>query len=259
MNTDFSDIGLNPNGSYIVVVHGEDNPDDASNGARVVLPPSYEDFDGGGGGSNSNSSFSHTYNGKTYSMRYVTITKADNDAYGMTSDWVDLRRLCNIGNQLNDLNVIVTILSSFEPLSDLGTIYSLLMAALSLDSSTQTDSLTCKISSNWTVKYIQVFNAAENTWQFRASTEYVSSHYTYHYEYYEPSTNRYESASVEGYYPNILSDHYEHKDYMKDIAAWVHEEDSTLWYDISDVEYTFNGRTAVKHYRGYWELNFDPQ
>lgn len=252
LKTDFSDIGLSPNGSYIIVISGEDesnaNSRAGGNFDQIIW--------GDGGGNDQESSFTHTYNGKTYSMRYVTVTAADNDEYGMTSNFINLRQRCGLGNLLSDLNIPITILSSIGVLSNLGTIYSLITATTSLEPSTRTKSLEFKASSNWTVKYIQVYNSDENVWQFRASTEYVTMHYTYFYEHYVSTSNQYESKTISGYYPNMISEHYEHKDYMKDTAAWVHEEDS-IWSDeVSFIEYEFNGRTVITHSRGLWESYF---
>lgn len=252
LNTDFSDIGLNPNGSYIIVISGEDESNANSRAGGNFDQIIWDD----GGGNDQESSFTHTYNGKTYSMRYVTVTAADNEEFGMTSDFKNLLQMCNLGNLLSNLNVPIAVLSSFRKLSHLGTIYSLITAATSLEPSTRTKSLEFKGSSNWTVKYIQVYNADESTWQFRSSTEYVTMRYTYHYEHYVSTSNQYESETISGYHPNMISEHYEHKDYMKNIAAQMHEEDSSWWDEVSYVKYTFDEKTVLTHYRGYWELNF---
>ena len=73
LQTDFSEMGLDPDCSYIIAISGEESS--AGNNARgpnpgivPALPP-----DGGG----SPTLFEHTYNGKTYHMRYVTVVATD--------------------------------------------------------------------------------------------------------------------------------------------------------------------------------------
>ena len=176
---------------------------------------------------------------------------------GLVSAPIELLDKCNIGKFLDDLKIPITILSSFEPLSGVGTLYSLMTAILPDDSSARTESLIYTGSSNWTVTYAQVYDSAEDTWKLGSSYEYVRMHYSIKYEYYEPSTNQYETRLTQGYYPYLYSEIYGNNTLLKDRAAQAFEFD-TYWLDeITYVEYKFNGKSIIKHYRGFWEMNYE--
>ena len=67
LNTNFEDMMIEPNSYYIIVQEGE-------NQDNLVSP-----------NKSAGSSFSYTLNGKKYTMRYLTVTAADNSSYGQAS------------------------------------------------------------------------------------------------------------------------------------------------------------------------------
>ena len=73
--TDFGEMGLDPNGSYIVVISGGDGEASGNSaGANSRVRPE-TDLEGPPG-STGNASFEYTQDGTTYTMRYVTVTSA---------------------------------------------------------------------------------------------------------------------------------------------------------------------------------------
>ena len=74
LKTDFASMGLDPSGSYIVVISGEDDSNSANPNSRAGRLPEQIIIDDGYSDPNR---FYYTYEGVTYSMRYVTVTLAD--------------------------------------------------------------------------------------------------------------------------------------------------------------------------------------
>lgn len=65
LKTDFAELGLDPNSSYIVVVSG-----DGGETGDAYTGPSARQIEGG--------AFEYTYNGITHTMRFLTILPTDN-------------------------------------------------------------------------------------------------------------------------------------------------------------------------------------
>ena len=80
LGTDLSSLGITNNGSYIVVISGEDSTARSGSGRAIVPQPG----DGGAG-----SSFVYSYEGVNYTMRYVTVTAAETGFH--RSNYVDLK------------------------------------------------------------------------------------------------------------------------------------------------------------------------
>ena len=131
-------------------------------------------------------------------------------------------------------------------------------AIIPSDPSTRTESIEYTGSSNWTVTYVQVYDSGECAWKLGSSIEYVAMHYSIKYEYYEPSTNQYATRLTQGDYPRFYSEYYNDKSFMKQRAAYAYTH-STYWLDeVPYVQYKFNGNNILTHYRGYWELTYEP-
>lgn len=91
LQTDFAELGIVDSGAYVMVISGEDPGSQTNSNARVIQPPTQEDFgdDNGGGGS----IFYYTVGDTTYTMRYVTLTSATEtelvSTYNCTLEQID--------------------------------------------------------------------------------------------------------------------------------------------------------------------------
>ena len=75
LKTDFAGMGLDPEGSYIIMIEGEGPGKTASANSRTPSPHPELDQDDTPGGYPA----TYTYNGITYSVRYVTVTSTDDN------------------------------------------------------------------------------------------------------------------------------------------------------------------------------------
>lgn len=177
LNTDMTSLGLNTDGSYIVVVSGEDPVNHSNPNARAILPPTQEDFgdeDDVGG----KPYFEYVYNGTTYRMRYVAVetTGADervcDTMYSPTEPSVLNLFLSNLFSSA----IYGTVDALYEEIP-LGTLASLLL--ISPDDNVFTEispgSFSIHATTYWTSIFIQVWDADEASWITAQSSEFTIS------------------------------------------------------------------------------------
>ena len=168
LQTDFADMGLDPDGSYIITISGEENS--AGNNARGPSLDVVVDQAPDGGPT----IFEYTYGGITYRMRYVTVTSlhdsnyrksSSHDLLATYSDSV-LDRLLEAGTTayLDALNKYIPFgtLASILGLSDYLNRYE-----------TSESSLNYFACTVWTRSYIQVWNSFYEDWTNASCVEYV--------------------------------------------------------------------------------------
>ena len=253
LQTDFAEMGLDPEGSYIVVVSGEEDDTANSNGARVA-PPSYEDYDGGGSGL---PTFTYIYNGNVYLMRYVTVTAAENSNLGGSTP-VNLLAEAGAANGAASLEYTMQVISYIPGISILSDIYSLFSGALPEIHEMSPTSLVYTAGTNWTITYVQVYNRNTEQWKLCSGVEYVTSTYSITYSFYNETTNQYDYEFTTGAFPNIYSPQYNNREYIKQIAAQAFENGNYPMDTIEDVDYIYNGKTVVTHHRWLEYLGYEP-
>ncbi len=254
MKTDFASMGLNPEGSYIVVISGEDNSENApSSNARVVDPPHYDYGDEGVG----HPTFSYTFDDKTYTMRYVTVTAAQNSNLGMTSG-VELLDSESTGDMFDSLNLSITLLSSIGMLPYTGTIYSLFSAIIPDGPTPVSESLTFRGASNWTTTYIQIYNTSDQSWKLRGGSEYVVMQYFINHTYYDSSTNRYVQDNTSGSLATEYSMYYYDITTLKNMAVLACENNAIFIDKVEYVQYLLDGEPVITHSRWQEYLSYEP-
>ena len=174
LKTDFAEMGIDPNGSYIVAVGGQDSNITKSD-SRAINLPSEEDFGGQDG------SFTYTYNGTTYIMRFVTVTAADDPGFRVSTAY----SLSNIDNKPNIIGDILSTTLSMAIDSKtgkipIGTILSLLGGWIPRDNQGNLlvlDSNTIIIHAEtvWTRNYIQIWHSGYGRWYTAQSSAYANS------------------------------------------------------------------------------------
>ena len=251
LNTDFASMGLDPNGSYIVTISGEDSSNTNHTrgiGDNLITPTP----DPGHGGGTTN--FMYTYNGVTYHMRYVTVTPAEIGEFGLISDPIDLIDKYGADDLAASLAIPITILSSLGVLPFTGSLYSLIFSDILNADSIASTKLEYTGKTNWTVTYTQVYNFSDSTWNMRTGIEYVTMSYDIVHRYYDSSENRMVTDVVDELYGIVYSQHYNSKEYMK-YRAVLAEQHNNYWLDeVTYVEYQFDGETIITHYRPFPEL-----
>lgn len=175
LQTDFADMGLDPDGSYIIAISGEE--DSAANHARIpgldignVQAP-----DGGGP-----TMFEYIYNGTTYYMRYVTVTPDANES-GMQkkSSYIfhEQSFVQSVGRNIFN-TAITTIIDNASPKGKpLGTIASILFDVPDdyLYTDLNLEDIELRAHTVWTYNFIQVWNKYDGTWDTSQLSEYSAS------------------------------------------------------------------------------------
>lgn len=164
LQTDFAEMGLSEDCSYVVVVSGEDTSTSNSSGQRAT-GSSYDIVpapDGSGA-----SSFTYTYNGTTYTMRFILFTSttgqymvktgsyalyADDDSLVMTilSDVSAYAVAALTSGVASTLISIATLLAGWMPTSDY----------VELGENGET----LHAQTGWTCSAIQIWNSSQNRW-----------------------------------------------------------------------------------------------
>lgn len=211
LNTDFAELGLDPECSYVVVISGSELGENASStsnpNGRVYQPPLYEDFDGNASGS----CYTYSYGGQSYTMRRILVT-TDEDPNYATSDSVDLIDLME-SNALVELferflNHVVTTKLDKETESSLGTILSLFGIDFVDIDTTQDCILNFYAGVSRVRSYTQIYESATQTWESWYSAEAATLVTRYSGMYYSRSLKRYTSINLpENVYP-LNSDYY---------------------------------------------------
>ena len=252
LNTDFAGMGLDPNGSYIVVIHGEEQTESVSTGGQSTFAflPGLEQAPGDGGGE---TFFTYTYNGQTYYMRYVTVTANDNTALGMTNGkelFVDM----TVDEMWDAMDKYVTVISVLPVVgaatSSLYDIFSLLLPNID---STQPDSLFYRGATNWTVTYLEIWDSSNANWRCCANVEYATMRYFMNYTYYVPRTDHYDQETTSDTYGVVYSESYDDRELMKYRAAFAFEYSPTAgWWDmVEEVSYLYDGEIIITHQRDW--------
>jgi hypothetical protein len=251
-------MGLSLEGSYVIVISGDEEEtqtnSNSRHGGNLI-----EQVDGSGVGGDGFTVFTHTYNGESYLMRYVTITGGENTQL-LESSEVNIIKKCNVTSIWDVLDGVMLISSTLGLFPEVCEFYSFYSALIPDIDNITTSTLMYIGSTNWTITYIQVYDSQEQKWKYSACTEYVTMHYTWTHVYYEPKEtgNEYGSKYEDGRYGTIYSANYNNKAYMKDKAAYAFTYDS-VWLDtIDQVNYEFKGRDIIEHHRWMEPLHYEP-
>lgn len=253
LHTNFSEMGLNKSGSYIVVIHGEDPGETPPAGGQATfnLSPFPEEIQLPSDGDGS-TYFEYTHDGATYYMRYVTVTAADNTSLGMITP-VELFDEMTVDQMWDAMNLHMTVLSYIPIIGTAGSIYSILSLVLPEIDSTQPSALTYRGATNWTVTYLDIWDSANGVWRHCASIEYATAQYFMDYTYYDPATNQFEEIPTDGIYGTTHSEHYNDRELMKSHAVLAFGYSPTAcWKDMVEyVSYKFDGEIIITHQRDW--------
>ncbi len=233
LSTDLNAIGLSEDYSYIVVLSGET----PSNGST-------RDAYGGTPGP----SFNYTYNGTTYTLRYMTVTAANVPAYGM-ADSVNLLKSKTQSVINNCLNTAITMYLS-AVWAPLGTVASLTGFDIADFAPSQTATLNLNAATNWTREFTQVQDYYGD-WVYGSSVEYAKSTYYFSGHYYDAATNAYTEVAPNSRSRTVYSDHYSDYTWRKNTA--IDNLFGIATYDMVDpIKYAYNGVVKITHELNYY-------
>lgn len=246
LQTDFSDMGLDSDSSYIIVISGEE--DSAANHARIPNPNvgNVQAPDGGP------TQFEYTYGGTTYTMRYVTVTSVDDSSYRKSSShdllatYSDsvLDRLLEAGT-----TAYLDALNKYIPF---GTLASILGLQNYLNRyRTSESSLSYFACTTWTRSYIQVWNNFYEDWTNASCAEYVKmeakiSGYLYNHtlgEYVDVDEKQINKTEYSTYYYNYAQ--------LKLNAVVGYNLHSVECDVVGSVSYLYGNTTIAYHHQNF--------
>lgn len=231
LNTNLEDAGLSPDGSYIVVIEGEENASD-------ITP--YSDV---------SSSFTHRYNGTTYTLRWMTIYVTDDpymDKYSY-KNVLDSNSRRVIQNFL-DTAVDIYVGAIWQPL---GTMSSILGLNISDFMESYDAYLNYNATSTWTRRYTQVLCSYYNIWTNGCCVEEVQAASYLNGWYYNSSTKSKEQYITDTNYRYIYSDRFNDFEWRKDYAVIGYLNSWIQWDVTDDVEHRYNGDVIIKHHHNF--------
>lgn len=178
LDTDFSEIGLKKDCTYIVVLG-----DDPMGGAQAQ--------------STTGSTFTYTYNSKQYKLRRVTITSADDNSYrkSSTKDLLTSHTKSFIENLLN--SAISVALDYISTKWQIGTIASAFGLKLVNFENYSDSTMIFYAATAWTRIYTQVYDDNMSQWVYGSMVERADKDCHIHGYRYNENINRYEMYNSE--------------------------------------------------------------
>lgn len=230
LKTNLSEIGVTPQHAYTIIVGGE-NVTRGSAG----------------------SSFTYTYNGKTYTMRYLTVKADDDEAtpYYQQAATVNLLNSSLKSVIENCINKAVIAYVSYinKPLGTIAAICGLKITDFGMAG---TSTLDLNVSANWTRVFTQVWSSSDQAWAFCSCVEYVQTFSYCSGTYYSSKTNRMEKVGEHESRETIYSQNYSDNSWRKSRAAMSYASASTCIYDkTGDVSFSAGDKDVKIFYEHF--------
>ena len=156
LNTDFEEVGMDPNCSYIVVIGGMEDGSSAS--ARQAA----------------SGSFTYTYMGAVHTMRYVTVFPEDDSRYVQSKNYNCLSSESDVGIVNGAINAGVSfLLDLLNTTLRAGTIAGILGIDFNVLDVPQPISLILIGRVRWVRVYTQIYNQAFGRWETWSSVDHM--------------------------------------------------------------------------------------
>ena len=235
LQTDFDAINLDPDGSYLIVISGEEN----QSGTR-------SDDDGDVIDENS---FTYTYGGVTYTMRYLIVT-ADSDPLYKKDTSVDLLKSkvqTVIENCLNTaINLVVSEVSTF-----LGIVSSICgLSIFDIDTS-ETATLTFYAGTAWTRIYTQVWDDYMEGWVNGSRVECATCTTSMGGQYYSATLNQYVAVPVDQVVTVKRSAEFFDYRWRKEMAVYGATRYDTVCDLTGAVKYKYGNQVIITHHENF--------
>ena len=233
LQTDLSVLGIDPEGSYIVVISGEPADNNGVAPTAVTPPPGIDDDP---------NSFSYTYEGEVYRLRYLTIFAEGNYGYAIAESF-DLVEGENDPDTIGDYFLTaasIIVDQIFDEYQYFGTLLSI--CGLEPPSPTYIRDLTMEYhaGTNWTRTFTQVWFEDYDEWRNGSCVEYVTNFSYVTGIFYDRTLNRYTTMPGKTAFLTTYSNCY-------NSLAWRKENAVTgfLWGSCR-----FDRTGPVKYYHG---------
>lgn len=254
LNTDFADMGLDPNGSYIVVIEAEadveNNTVNAGDNSRVLPGTDLEGPDHPG-----TLPSTYTYGGITYSLRHITATSAsglqssDNATLGekgyIPDSWIEIENLSLLA--AGGSTAYVAIKEIEWLITEINNQGNYAFPA--------PEDLQVYVETVWTRKYIEVYDEADEKWEPRQCSEFASAAAWFRCTIEEALTDVEVVYTQNKSYSNLYSvDYYDIDTRVFEAAAaqrWndkAHDKvDVTYYIDEGDAAINSNSKVMFTH------------
>ncbi len=230
LNTNLEEAGLCPEYSYIILIEGEE-------AASTVLPRS-----------SVSSSFTHNYDGTTYTLRWMTIYASDDPNMNQSSsvDVLDTYSSSIIQN-LIDTFISVSGAALHPVIEVVDTVAGIFGLSLTDLVRIREVSLTYHAATLWTRRYTQVWSDYDNEWLNGCCVEEVETQSQMDGWFYdeENNTNTRKYSDIE--FVDLYSDRFDDMDWRKDYAVRGYLYSRTYFDVVGDVEYYYDDEVIITH------------
>lgn len=238
LQTSFDDMGLDPNGSYIIAISGEDTENETASGigARAAVPAP----DWGG----STDTFTHTYNGTTFTMRTITVTSTDDPNYAKATS-IDLlsRYGENFFSNFADTYISIFLDVICAPI-DVGTFLSLMGLSTEADYVVRNGTLEFHAGATWHRKFTQVWQSYTESWLSGSAVEYVNIISYCDGLVLNTSTGDFQQVTNNQYNATRYSDYYYNLTKQRDEAALGYRT-YIRRHIVGDIEFSFGNSKVI--------------
>ncbi len=237
LKTNLEDIGLTPDGSYIIVVSGEEGQ--GGDSINVQVPIVDGDID---------PSFEFTYNGVTHTMRYLTVEAYEHREYTKASI-VDLLNSNKPNIIENCFNAALNAALSNTSVAGMafGTICSICGVKLINISTTQQTTLVLHAGTSWSRVHTQIYDAGYEQWFSWSTVDSACGVTNLSGMYYSIPLKRYTSIPEDEVIRYSYSEHYYDYQWRKSRAARGWSLGTRYREYAGDVSYYHDGRCVITH------------
>lgn len=230
LNTDLSEMGMKEGYTYLVSFDSEGGINSSNATSRMTT----------------GSTFTYTYNNVTYSMRYCTVTAADDSAFSKAS-YCDLLTSSSETLIRNCLDTAISAYLSAVS-APLGTVASICGLSIENFASAKSASFVLNAGTNWTRIYTQVYSTYDGAWMNGSCVEYVYLSSNLSGYYYDATTNKMEEVPEDKSETTKYSSEYFDYTWRKEKAVISLINGNGCNYNVTgSVSYYYGNTSKITH------------
>ena len=231
LNTDLSSAGLSENGSYIILIEGENENIGISSRAHEASP------------------FEYTYNGNTYTLRYMTMYVTDDPNFEKYSQ-VNLleSKSRNVIEHFLDATISIVV---GEICKELGIVKTILGIDISDFLESYDAYWDYNASTTWTRTYTQVWDTYYQTWMNGSCVEVAEMASYLNGWYYDVTMNTKNSLVTDCEKKQVRSEQYYDLTWRKENAVIGYLNYAIQWDVTDSVKYRHGDKVIITHYNNF--------